>query len=87
MLFCCKHIGMTGNQVYFQEQGGLHEARQALALFGGYQMSLEMLEAISFDPFHADFSDIFAKGFGKTKVEALVALEQDKEVIYRSLWL
>ncbi|OES24144.1 hypothetical protein [Alteromonas macleodii] len=82
----CSNMGLTGDKVYIQETPDGFEARQAVALFGDYQMTIAELEAIGYDPFHVDFHDNFVRGKGETQQAAIEALEKDAKEMADSLW-
>lgn len=82
----CSNMGLSGAEVFFKETDNGYEARQAVALFGEYQMHKLELEAIDYNPFHKDFHDNFVKGIGKTKEEAIEALKKDAKKLADSLW-
>lgn len=62
------------------------EARTAVALLGHFQMPEEELEAIAYNPFHADFDDNYASGKGETREAAIEALKADVSQMSRDLW-
>lgn len=61
-------------QVYVKETPDGFEARQAVAILGGYKMSVPQLQRIQYNPFHPEFDDFFVKGKGATKEAAVEAL-------------
>ncbi len=82
----CSNIGLSGAQVYIEEVDNQFEARQAVAIFGSYQMKESDLEEINYNPFHNNFYDNFVSGTGKTKEDAIAALKADAESMCDSLW-
>ncbi len=86
-VYACSNIGLSGAKVYVQESAEGFEARQAVAIFGSYQMLEAELERIQYNPFHVDFNDNFACGKGVTKEAALEALNADAKSMSDSLWL
>ena len=82
------HVGISGTTavVCKQQPDGSWECRQAIALFGGTNMSDEQLAACNRDPFHPDFHDNFASGKGATREAAEAALRQDAQEMADSLW-
>lgn len=85
-MFACSNIGVSGGKVFFKEIDGGFEARMAVALFGSYQMSDEELEAIDFNPYHPDFNDNDVSGIGKSKEEAVQAMQKNMSELADSLW-
>lgn len=85
-MFACSNMGLSGAQVYVQEAPGGFEARQAVAIFGSYQMPENELEKIQYNPFHDDFHDNFVSGCGATKEAAIEALRADAKSMADSLW-
>lgn len=85
--FFCSNIGLSGAQVFIAETPNGFEARQAVALFGSFQMSEAELDKIQYNPFHDDFHDNFVTGTGPTKEAAIEALNVDAKNMANSLWL
>lgn len=84
--FVCKNMGLSGAQVVITQTPNGFEARQAVALFGSYNMPESELERILYNPFHEDFNDNFIVGKGATKEEAIKALEADAKRLTESIW-
>jgi hypothetical protein len=82
------HVGISGitSVVCKQQSDGSWECRQAIALFGGSNMSDEQLAACNHDPFHPDFHDNFTWGKGATREAAETALRQNAMEMADSLW-
>lgn len=81
--------GITNVFVMFGDgeyEDGKYEARCGYALFGNSMMSDEALAAIENNPFHGEFSDNYASGFGDTEQEALDNLQKAMIKIGNSLW-
>ena len=85
-LFSCSNMGLSGAQIFVIETPEGFEARQAVAIFGSYQMSEEQLEQINYNPFHDDFHDNYVSGNGATKEAAIEALQADAKSMADSLW-
>jgi hypothetical protein len=62
------------------------EVRTGIAIFGSCNMDTEGFEKCGYNPFHPDFQDNYAKGFGNTEEEALAALAADVHETGESLW-
>lgn len=86
MAFTCSNVGVSGCEIFVEETPEGFEARMAVALLGHYQMSEEQLEAIAYNPFHADFDDNYASGKGETREAAIEALKVDLNQMARDLW-
>lgn len=84
--FACSNMGLSGDKVFINETPDGFEARQAIAIFGSYQMSEADLEKIDYNPFHVDFHDNYVSGRGATKEAAIEALKADAKKIADSLW-
>ena len=82
----CKTPGMVGSKIYMQKTQEGYEARQAIAIFGDFQMKEKDLEKIGYNPFHEDFRDNYVLGKGETEDAAIKDLERDSKSIYESLW-
>lgn len=82
----CSNMGLSGAQVFINKTSAGFEARQAVALFGSYQMRESDLESINYNPFHDDFDDNFVSGKGNTQDEAIEALKADAKQMADSLW-
>ena len=75
-----------GAIIFIRKVGSEYEARQAIAIFGDFQMSLKSLENIDYNPYHDDFHDNFVSGKGLTEEAALKAMKKDSDNMYESLW-
>lgn len=84
--FVCSNMGLSGAQIFVNKTTGGFEARQAVAIFGSYQMAESELEEINYNPFHAKFNDNYVHGFGSTKEAAIAALQADAKGMADSLW-
>jgi len=87
ILFKCATPGMVGAMTYIRKTGDVYEARQAIAIFGDFQMKEKDLEKIEYDPFHDDFHDNFVSGKGDSEEAAIRAMKKDSEQMYESLWI
>lgn len=85
-VFACYNVGVSCGEVFVMETPEGFEARAVVALLGYYQMSEEELEAIAYNPFHADFDDNYAKGKGVTREAAIEALKADLTEMSNNLW-
>jgi len=99
VVFCCKHIGISGTTEVFarqetftaQTQRGritydIWEARMGLAILGTCNTSDEERAACDHNPFHPNWKDNYAKGTGRTQEEAIEALKKDVEEMSNALW-
>tara|TARA_Y100001936_G_C16009218_1_gene632551 strand:+ start:392 stop:670 length:279 start_codon:yes stop_codon:yes gene_type:complete len=86
-VIACSNMGLSGAQVYIEQSNEGFEARQAVAIFGSYQMQESDLEKIKYNPFHDDFDDNFVSGKGKSKEAAIEALKADAKSMADSLWI
>lgn len=84
--FACSNIGVSGAQVFVIKTADGFEARQAVSIFGSYQMSESELVNIHYNPFHENFIDNYASGKGETKEAAVEALQVDAKNLADSLW-
>jgi hypothetical protein len=57
-----------------------------IAIMGTSNMSEEQMEACDHNPFHEEFFDNYASGFGDTFEEAIDALKKDQQQITATLW-
>lgn len=85
-VYACSNMGLSGGKVFIQKSESGYEARQAISIFGSYQMREADLEAIEYNPFHPNFNDNFVRGIGDTEELALKAMKQDSQEISDSLW-
>lgn len=83
----CEHIGVSGAKIHWMKSkdGKLFWCRQAIAIMGSFNMSIDEIEKIS--PFDPNFNDNYVEGKGKTKDEALAKMKKDAEEISDSLWV
>tara|TARA_Y100001951_G_C11056111_1_gene138288 strand:- start:161 stop:436 length:276 start_codon:yes stop_codon:yes gene_type:complete len=82
----CSNMGVSGADVFIQEGANGFEARQAVSIFGSYQMPESELEKIKYNPFHEDFNDNFVSGKGETREAAVETLKADAKELADSLW-
>lgn len=85
-MFTCSNMGLSGAQIFVNETSDGFEARQAVAIFGSYQMPEDELDKIQYNPFHNDFNDNYVSGCGSTKEAAIEALRADAKSMADSLW-
>ncbi|MBQ4839801.1 hypothetical protein [Pseudoalteromonas luteoviolacea] len=78
---------MKPAQIYIEQTNDGFEARQAVAIFGSYQMKESDLEKIGYNPFHECFDDNFVSGKGESKETAIEALKVDAKSMADSLWI
>lgn len=84
--FKCRSPGLVGFEVFIEKTNDGYEARQAVALFGSFQMKEGDLEKINYNPFHKDFYDNYVIGEGSSEEEAIEELKVDYKELYESLW-
>jgi hypothetical protein len=85
-VFECKTPGIAGAKTFIRRTGDIFESRQAVSIFGSYQMPEDELEKIDYNPFHEDFNDNCVKGKGSSEDAAIKAMEFDIKSLHESLW-
>lgn len=82
----CTNIGLNPDKVYWMRSATGREfwCRQAVGIFGGFNMSEEQRKRIS--PFDRRFFDNYVEGKGKTKKEALANMKKQLEDMSNALW-
>lgn len=63
-----------------------YEARIGIAIMGSANMNEKEFKACEYNPFHKDFRDNYAQGFGTTEKEAIINMMKDCNEISESLW-
>jgi hypothetical protein len=86
--FVDKNIGVscTTETHVMRCADGKHEARVGFSLMGSTNMDEAQFKRCLHNPFHPEFHDNFARGFGDTDDEAIKALEKELIKIGDSLW-
>lgn len=83
----CSHIGVAGTiDVVIKETADGFEARCGIAILGHTNMDEQGFKNCNHDPFHEEFYDNYAHGFGKTRDEAIENLKKDMSKTADSIW-
>jgi hypothetical protein len=88
-IFICENIGVSGiTPCHIQQnEHGVFEARMGVAVMGMTNMDGKGLRACNHNPFHNEFYENFARGFGGTQEDAIEALKEDMKSITNTLWM